>query len=361
MQKDILIIRADATKAIGTGHIMRCLALAQAWQGHGRGKVIFVSYCESEELKQRIYEEGFDFVSIESPYPDESDLKQMLETLRFASETNLWAVLDGYHFDARYQKMIREAGYKLMVVDDLNNCQRYHANILLNQNLNAENTPYCCDTDTCLLLGLQYVMLRREFLRYQNKTRRIPERATKILVTLGGADTYNATLKVIQSLKQIEQGNLEIKIVAGPANPRIKSYEEAIPGFSSEMRLLSAVNNMPELLVWADVAIICAGGTLWECMFMGCPVISFAINEVQHTILKFLHDKSVVLYMGYVKTTNNEALSKSIESVLLSYELRSKFSEKSRKMIDGKGILRVIDSMTGLGREPENQKEVAYV
>jgi hypothetical protein len=65
---------------MGTGHIMRCIALAQAWQDNG-GDVTFLSYCESPPLRQRILDEGFDFIPIEKPYPDPNDLKKTLSIL----------------------------------------------------------------------------------------------------------------------------------------------------------------------------------------------------------------------------------------------------------------------------------------
>ena len=125
-----LLIRADASSTIGTGHIMRCLALAQGWQRRG-GKAKFLSCCDSNRLQRRIINEGFDFNHIENPYPDPSDLKTTLKILqktqrensllftRHSSLTSLWLVLDGYHFDSTYQKLIREEGFNLLVIDDM--------------------------------------------------------------------------------------------------------------------------------------------------------------------------------------------------------------------------------------------------
>ena len=73
-----LFIRADASTAVGFGHIMRCLALAQAWQERG-GHVTFLSHCLNEALRQRIMKEGFEFVFVERSHPDPADLKQAIE------------------------------------------------------------------------------------------------------------------------------------------------------------------------------------------------------------------------------------------------------------------------------------------
>ena len=115
-----LIIRADATVKIGTGHVMRCIALAQAWQGCG-GKVTFLRYCDSIPLKERIRNEGFEFIAIKKPHPDPSYLNQTLTVLtNKTTQTNsIWVVIDGYHFTPKYQKAIRDAGKTFSIEDVL--------------------------------------------------------------------------------------------------------------------------------------------------------------------------------------------------------------------------------------------------
>ncbi len=81
---DYLYIRADATTQIGTGHLMRCIALAQEWKNCG-GKVTFLSNCESDELRQRIIDEGFDFILIERPHPDPYDIDHISVLLMISS------------------------------------------------------------------------------------------------------------------------------------------------------------------------------------------------------------------------------------------------------------------------------------
>ncbi len=348
---NLLLIRADATKIIGVGHVMRCLALAQAWRGRG-GQVVFVSHCDSEGIKKRINEDGFDLVSIESPHPDRADVRLTLEILHSYHEgagrqVCCWLVTDGPHFDAAFHLSIKDAGYDLMVVDDLNNQTCYNADIVLNQNLNAEIIRYSHRGDARLLLGIKYVMLREEILKYRNWKRKIPDQATKILVTLGGADTDNATWNVISALRWLDCDNVKIKVVIGPVNTRMACYHSAIADLSYDVELLYAVDNMSELIKWADMSIICAGGTLWECLFMRCPIISFAVNAVQHDILQSLNDKDVIMYMGYVKNVEDKKVGESIEGMLYSSRLRTKLSNNGGEMIDGDGVSRIVDAMMG--------------
>jgi len=116
-----LIIRADANNRTGTGHLMRCLSLAQAWSRRG-GQVTFLSCCENDALLRRIRAEGFGLVRVEQPHPDPGDLSIVLSVVRDVTDCNdpLWLILDGYQFDTAYQESIRKTGIRLLVIDDSN-------------------------------------------------------------------------------------------------------------------------------------------------------------------------------------------------------------------------------------------------
>ena len=155
---------------MGSGHVMRCVALAQAWKKQG-GKVTFISLCDSESLRNRITDEGFELVLIKESYPDPADFEITLSTINNSNSNNSWVVLDGYHFDADYQQSIKNNGNPLVVIDDIGHLDNYVADIILNQNINAEDLNYSCETETKLLLGTNFVLLRDEFLTYNNLER----------------------------------------------------------------------------------------------------------------------------------------------------------------------------------------------
>ena len=120
------------------------------------------------------------------------------------------------------EKAIRKNDYRLIVIDDMAHLDHYHADILLNQNIHASSLRYSCERDTVKLLGCEYVLLRMEFLKYKDWKRDIPYKAKNILVTMGGGDPDNVTLKVIRALNSLYDWDLEVIIVAGPAGWRVK-------------------------------------------------------------------------------------------------------------------------------------------
>src|SRR5207245_1177027 len=115
-------------------------------------------------------------------------------TLTLARDLGVeWLVLDGYHFDPAYQEGARASGLRLLVIDDVVHQARYSADILLNQNLDAEHLRYRAGANTELLLGPRYALLRQEFLGWQRWDRSISPVARRVLVTVGGGDPDNVT------------------------------------------------------------------------------------------------------------------------------------------------------------------------
>jgi len=347
-----LYIRADADGKIGAGHIMRCIALAQAWQDHG-GKVTFLSHCESDALRERISKEGFEFIYLEKVHPDPFDLYRTLSLLTTktnkTNQTNktnsTWLTLDGYHFTPDYQKAIRDVGIHLLVIDDMNHLPNYHADILLNQNIHAPDLKYNCDEDTTLLLGTQYVLLRREFLKYRDFKRQIPERVKNILVTLGGGDPDNVTLKVIEALKLLDEPDISVRIVVGPANPHQETLYKAIAPAHFEAELLINPPNMPELMAWADLAVSGGGGTSLERCFMSLPslVITIAENQIEATCE--LGVRGGIIYVGWHEDIIEESLRSIVKSALINNELIKNISLMAKSIADGKGVDRILGKM----------------
>ncbi len=343
-----LIIRADADSHIGSGHLMRCLALAQTWQDTG-GSVVFLSHCESEALIQRVTDEGFRFIPVETPHPDPADHKIALKVLSSlnpqASGRDLWFVCDGYHFSPEYHKAIRESGYKLLVMDDYNHLAVYHADCLLNQNIHASSLRYSCDPDTTQLVGSKYILLRREFLQYQNPKRRIPNKSRNVLLTMGGADPDNVTSKVIRALNLLNDNDLEVKIVVGPANPHMETLKKELPSSVFSGTLCPSVDDMPGLMAWSDMAITAAGSTCWELAYMGVPSMTITISEDQVGVAEGLDQAAIAQHIGWYTDLTSEQIAGKLDQLINDKAKRSRFSRSGMDLVNGKGAREVVRSM----------------
>ena len=338
-----LIIRADASTRIGTGHLMRCLALAQAWQDAG-GHAVFVMAMESPVQEARLQSEGMEVVHLATEQGSVEDTKQ---TAAFAQKMEAsWVVVDGYHFDVDYQQIIKDSGLSLLFIDDIGHADHYHADVVLNQNIHANERLYVNrESYTRLLLGTPYVLLRREFLKWRGWRRKIPEVARRILVTLGGGDPDNVTLKVIQALQQLKILDLEAKVVVGPNNAHLEGLHCEVERSTCNVQVLTAVIDMPELMAWADVAVSAGGSTCWELAFMGLPNVVLVLAGNQVPIAEGLSAKGIALSLGWYERASDVDIDNGLRNLLFSPERQATMSLKGQALIDGAGCKRVIGAM----------------
>lgn len=332
-----LLIRADAGVDIGTGHLMRCLALAQAWQDM-IGEAIFITSCDSEPLLQRLRDEGNRVVELEKTYPDNDGWEVFSKVLQANPDT--WVVLDGYHFDSAYQRRLKGMGHSLLVIDDMAHMDHYYADVVLNQNIQAEELDYSTEPTTQLLLGTDYVMLRSEFWHWISWKREIPEVALKILITLGGADPDNQTLKVIRALQYV--GGLEGIVVVGASNPHYDALDSAVRHSLSDIRLVHNTSNMPELMTWADVAVTAGGSTCWETAFLGLPNVLLVLADNQKGIAEKLDRVGVAYSLGWYGDVTSKRIAKTLSKLIIDQKQRQEMRTNGQNLIDGKGVKRVV-------------------
>lgn len=337
-----LVIRADAGSRIGTGHVMRCLALAQALRIAGT-RVTFVLTADLPLIEDRLKEEGMETIQISASAGTPADA---IATAAIAKDCRAdWIVVDGYSFAAEYQKTIRNAGLSLLFIDDYGHSDHYFADIVLNQNLYADQCLYPThEPRTRFLLGPDFVLLRKEFRKMSCQDRKVPAIARKILVTLGGSDPDNITLRVIEALKSFKIDDIRVVVVIGGANPYADLIDRAVSG-SPSFTVLKNAANMPELMAWADVAISAGGSTCWELLFMGVPSIVISIAENQEPVARELDSRSLACVLSLREVQDPHFLIKRISGFLNSRELRAGFAEKMTGYIDGNGPTRVIHAM----------------
>ena len=346
-----LLIRADGSVSIGTGHIMRMIALGQAWQAQG-GEVHFLCAEITPALEQRLASEGFHLLRIHATLGSPEDLS---ETMHLISETlqadgqNARVVLDGYHFGSDYQLGIKAAGFKLLVVDDYGHADFYHADWVLNQNISAREELYAKRSpDTKLLLGPKFAMLRKEFLAYKGWQREVAPVAKKILVTLGGSDPDNVTLKVIQVLIDLD---MHAKVVIGGSNPHLREIENFIQGQNDSAAFIEVIvnaSNMPELMAWADLALAAGGSTAWELAFMGLPSLFVILAENQIGITTQLESAGFGVCLGRGIDLQEDNLVEIVSFHASNSNFLQTVSDLARKIVDGLGAKRIVSQIQEL-------------
>lgn len=262
----LLLVRADAGGLLGTGHVMRMLALAQAWQDRG-GKVLWAYARCPAPLAQRLAQECVEVHEWTTCEPGDDDDAKWTRAL--ASRYGVQVlVLDNYHFSSAYQQQVRDEAWTLVCVDDYGHCELWHADVILNQNPPARRpdvSQLSGGDRVRLLWGEHFALLRREFRLAALKP--VPE-ATQghLLITFGGVDPLGATQRVLDSLERGDFSSWHIRVIVGPGNVFFDELRQRVSASRYRMELLVAVTNMVEQFTWADRVISAAGSSCYEWM-----------------------------------------------------------------------------------------------
>lgn len=355
-----ILIRTDASVQIGTGHVMRCLTLADELRGRG-AEVIFVCREFDGNLCDYIEEKGYVVhrlpVSNEQGHNIEGNLKhaawlgadwqtdarQVEEIIKSFEIAPDWLVADHYALDERWEGYLWPYYKKIMVIDDL--ADRVHdCDLLLDQNFyeNLESryddlVPSGCKK----LLGPKYALLRPEFREARKKLRKRDGHVKRIMVFCGGSDPTNEMLKVLKVIKGLKQPDIAVDIVIGMCNLHRESIENFVASMSN-VRCHINVNNMVKLMDRADLFIGSAGITTWERCCLGLPSLVITIAENQEKATTDLADIEVLHYLGKSEQTSNDDIANMFDYYLCHPSLLVNYSKASMKLVDGNGVSRCV-------------------
>ena len=376
-----ILIRADASLQIGSGHIMRCLTLAHELSRRGH-EVRFICRALPGHLGETIERAGFGLVLLPVP-PQAGRLpeSESIELLRSKSEAQAatcvqlphahwlpvsqaqdaadclppirafapdWIICDHYALSAEWELAAKAAaGCRLMAIDDL--ADRPHAaDLLLDQNLGHTPADYAgLVPPACrLLTGTRYALLREEFAAWREASlqRRAAQAETgylkHILVNLGGVDKDNHTLAVLQALSGSLPAACRVTVVMGKTAPHTAAVQAFADSAPYPCRVLVGANNMAELMAEADLAIGAAGSTSWERCCLGLPTMMLVLAENQRGIAETLQQA------GVASVADMADLPASLTRLLAETPaLRPEQSRRAAALCDGHGALRAANNL----------------
>ena len=361
-----IAFRVDASLQIGTGHVMRCLTLANVLRETG-AQCHFVCREHPGNLIELIRQRGFGVNALPASSRPHIDGEQMVEgqsnyatwlgadwtTDAIQSKVCVgktamdWLVVDHYALDARWEYTLRPICHRLMVIDDL--ADRSHdCDLLLDQNLGrcvddyAHLVPASCQ----ILLGPNYALLRPEFaaLRNESLRRRAVPQLNHLLITMGGVDQADATGKILEVLKDCQLlADLRITVVMGPYAPWLERVKALAKQISQLTTIIVNTKNIAKLMAESDLAIGAAGSTSWERCCLGLPTLLAVVAENQR------NSASALEKLGCIKLFSLDASSSRLNAMIRDVaapEELAKLSQQSCLVTDGHGATRVRDTMS---------------
>jgi UDP-2,4-diacetamido-2,4,6-trideoxy-beta-L-altropyranose hydrolase len=335
-----IIVRADGSAAIGMGHVMRCLALADRLTERG-APVTFVTRAGEPAVLQRAAALGCDVVTLPRRDDPAGELTALLE--RAAAIGAKAAVVDVQGFGAAGQAAIRAAGLRLTVIEDMARTG-FSADVVLNQNIDARADTYTVPSHTRLLLGPCYALLRRAF---AGRTAGRAAGRPRVLVTMGGGDGDNVTLRAMQEADALD-ADFALDVILGPAFPHGESVLGAARGARHPVTVHRDPPDLVDLMARATVALSAAGSTCWELAHLGIPAVLFVLADNQEGNATGLAAAGFAVALGAASRAGlGPPLRETLAALLADPARRERMAAVGRRLVDGDGAVRVAAEVMG--------------
>jgi UDP-2,4-diacetamido-2,4,6-trideoxy-beta-L-altropyranose hydrolase len=352
-----IAIRVDASVDIGTGHLVRCITLANALKPHA-DEIRFLCRFIPEHFEVLLNNLNIDLVKFPETTQNEN-LKEVPhshwlgvsqrtdanESLSALSDKNWdWLIVDHYSLDERWEKELRGSTKKIMVIDDIAD-RRHDCDLLLDQNLSLDDTSRYVNKipDYCAqLVGPRYALLREEFQKSRHHLKPNAATVKRLLVFFGGIDSENNTEKAIIAIQNLDITDITVDVVIGSRHPACAAIKLMCQkaGFSLHVQ----VENIAELMAAADLSIGAGGIALWERCCLGLPSLIFCCAENQSDQIKFAANRGLIYALDN-QTVTTSIIQRHVLCLMENSHLRQNLSEVGMTYVDGKGASRVILAM----------------
>lgn len=363
------VFRVDASINIGTGHVMRCLTLANALRNQDT-QVEFICREHRGNLIDYIKENGYRVHVL--PIENETEKKHLIRPDK--SETSLfhsawlgvsqqqdateclpllnkikpnWLIVDHYAIDQQWQAELKPYYERLMVIDDI--ADRQHlCDILLDQTYGDTPEKYAglVPQNSTLLIGDEYALLRPEFFQWRELSlkHQAQMNLNHLLITLGGIDADNVTSSVLLALQSCNlPEKLKITVVMGANAPHLQAVKELSEKMSCKLNIIVNVKvnvaNMAKLMANVDLAIGGSGSTSWERCCLGLPTLVIVLAQNQKGIAKNLKKAGVAIVL---EKHEFDKFCTSFEDIMKN---RQAITFALSNIIDGQGVARVIEKL----------------
>ena len=329
MSKRVLV-RCDGSHRLGMGHVVRCLAVAEELRDSQRCEVVF-AVREGPQAIAAIKPRGFEIrdpaLSLEPPFD--------ALILDIRDDLPVEAVLS-----------LRERGVVVATIDDPSE-RRLAADLAFYPPVPQLERMSWDGFDGELLVGFEWIVLRRDLQRAREirATRRATERATtRLLVTMGGSDPAGMTSKTLAALAQLNR-HLEIDVVLGPAFIEDESFRSVLDQTGASVMVHRAPEDMPALMVRADLALAAFGVTAYELASLGVPALYLCLTDDHAEAASALTDAGLARSLGRHDLVSTSVLADAIEGFCTDSTALEEMRRRGPELIDGLGARRIAEKI----------------
>ena len=359
----IFYFRVDASLEIGTGHVMRCLVLAQELKKLGFICEFIVKNHEGS-LNKSIADEGFKIHTLLLPQEKKIDMyadgdhskwlgsdwlydaKLTLDVIS-KSQNNI-LIVDHYGIDDRWECLVKNATTKLVVIDDLAN-RGHKCDLLIDYGIDRKDNDYAklVPSFCKLLTGVKYVFMSPAFKKYRQISQKRLNNSdlNSWLIFMGGVDKYNNTSVAIKALEKIFfNKKIKVRVVLGRSSQWIDDIKRLIGNSTLDIELIINTKNMAKLICESDCGIGGAGISSLERAYLGLPTITLVMAENQKSGASALERLGIAKVIPNIKDFNLK-LIEEINNIRSNKKLITSMQINCYSLLDGKGLSRVVRAL----------------
>lgn len=338
------LIRTDASETIGSGHVMRCLSLADAIMSNAidlneKAQVTFICANHSGHLRTMIREHSYTVIVIK---PCDTQVKDAKECISKLKQNYDLLIVDHYGLAAEFETAMRMHCKHIMVIDDLAD-RHHHCDVLLDQNLLPNSDvryQHFTNSNSINLLGPRYSLLRPEFCN--RRTTKVTD-SLRLLVFLGGADPANNSLKVLQSIALLSEP-MEVDLVLGQQNPWnheiIELFKEA-----DWLTVHIQCDYMGKLMSEARMSVGAGGSSHWERCACSLPTLVMTVADNQLATTEHLASLGACINLGSAKEIELIDLSRQLLSLWQNEKMLLDLSDVAGDLVPISGTKSVIEQL----------------
>ena len=341
------------TRALPSAQATLCSVLRWGRRSAG-GRIVFITTATNQWLRQRLCEEGFEIRALTRPYPAVDDW-QAGDTQHGRDPTQPlgWCSTATTSISSINDEE-RKPVLSWQFIDNIAALPHYCADVLINQNVYAEDLAYSCEPYTRQLVGVRYAMLREEFAAYREVGRAVGAQARRILIMMGRSDPQNATVKVLAALQDAQVPALKVRVLVGAANLQLKEIRATASRLCFPAELVVATTRVAEHLAWAEVAIAAAGTSAIESRVPGRAKLLMVAAQDQAPVAAKLEALGAARNLGWVSRITATQIRSELWDLLDAPQIRAAMAEQGRHQVDGQGAARVVAAT--LSSEPAQRR-----
>ncbi len=335
--------RVDANEVIATGHLMRCIAIAQGFQKQGEEVMFFLA---EEKETNRLKAQNMPYIILHSRWDaleqEVLDLKRLLKQYQITK-----LIVDSYQAAASYLEELNQC-VKVIYIDDMEKAL-YPVSAVLHYSSWPEDKAYerrYNGTGTICMAGMQYTPLRTEF--YPNQGNNAQK---NILITTGGTDQYNIAGRLLEYFIKADkrQSDIHFLVISGSMNQN-KPFLENLAKDHPNIILYENVNCMGKLMRSAYLAVSAGGTTLYELCACRVPTVCFSFADNQEGFTCEMGKRGIMRYAGDARKSEDivERIYNNMMELWEDTHLYVQYQKKMGRLVDGKGVERIVENVLAL-------------